>query len=131
MNATGNNTQAGRPPEPAHDPIAIAALIAELPELEAKYLAAKNAAEEANKALDSVQQRIDAAIATLKPKAPKGSSWHTTNRAQRNEACNIQALTDLIQEQQLRQQASEKIKRAMMSPPPGAQAFNPLDKWTT
>ena len=81
MNATGNNTQAGRPPEPAHDPIAIAALIAELPELEAKYLAAKNAAEEANKALDSVQQRIDAAIATLKHKAPRGSSWHKSRVA--------------------------------------------------
>ncbi len=119
------------PPEAAHDPIAIAAMVAELPDLEAKYLAAKQAAEEANTALDSMQQRIDAAIATLKHKAPKGSSWHMTNKAQRNGAQNIyiQALTDLLQEQQLRQQALEKIKRAMMSPPPEAQqAFNPLDK---
>lgn len=122
-------------------------MVAELPDLEAKYLAAKQAAEEANKALDSMQQRIDAAIATLKHKAPKGSTWsnagqHMANifhiqeltaligQPQRNGAQNIdiQALTDLIQEQQLRQRVSENIKLAMMSPPPGAQAFNPLDK---
>ena len=90
------------PPEAAHDPIAIAALIAELPELETKYLAAKNAAEEANKALDSVQQRIDEAIATLKHKAPKGTSW---NNGLRNGNLNIEHFAKMIEDQQRRESA--------------------------
>lgn len=62
-------------PPPAYDPIAIAALIAELPELEAKFLAAKKASDEAQKALDVMQDRIDRAIHALKIRAPGGSAW--------------------------------------------------------
>lgn len=64
-------------PMPAHDPIAIAALVAELPELEAKFAAAMKTAEEANKALDVIQDRIDQAIKALKSKAPRGFKWNT------------------------------------------------------
>ena len=64
-------------PTPATDPIAIAALIAELPELEAKYNEAKASAEVANKALDAILDRIERAIAMLKRKAPIGSKWGT------------------------------------------------------
>lgn len=67
-------------PEPAHDPIAIAALIAELPELEAKFLAAMKVAEEANKALDVIQNRIDMALLTLRKKAPRGSMWNSMRK---------------------------------------------------
>jgi hypothetical protein len=62
---------------PAHDPIAIAALIAELPELEAKFLAAMKTAEEANKALDVIQDRLDQAMKVLRSKAPRGSKWNS------------------------------------------------------
>lgn len=70
---TSNNIQ--RAPEPAHDPIAIAALVAELRELEAKFAAATKAAEEANKALDVIQDRIDRAMQALRNKTSKGSKW--------------------------------------------------------
>lgn len=108
-NATNNlqNAQQARtpaPPEAAHDPIAVAALIAELPELEAKYLAAKNAAEEAHKALNSVQQRIDAAIATLKHKAPKGTSWNN-GLLNGNLNLDIAHLAKMIENQQQREAA--------------------------
>jgi hypothetical protein len=63
--------------EPAHDPIAIAALVAALPELEAKYLAAKAVSDLAEKELSVVQDRIDQAIQALKWSAPVGSKWAT------------------------------------------------------
>jgi hypothetical protein len=108
------------PPEAAHDPIAVAALIAELPELEAKYLAAKNAAEEANKALDSVQQRIDAAIATLKHKAPMGTSWNNGLRIG-NLNLDIDRLAKMIEDQQRRDAAyvsGQQIKQIKPFIPP-------------
>lgn len=71
-----NMQQARTPaPEAAHDPIAIAALVAELPELEAKAKAANEAAKQANDAFNALQQRIDTAFATLKRKAPSFSRW--------------------------------------------------------
>lgn len=83
-------------PEPAHDPIAIAALIAELPELEAKYLAAMKIAEEANKALDVIQNRIDMALLTLKKKAPRGSMWNSMRKPE----LSAQTLQQLYQHAQ-------------------------------
>jgi hypothetical protein len=77
MSASGMAAPAQKAPEPAHDPIAIAALIAELPELEAKFLAAMKTAEEANKALDVIQDRLDQAMNVLRSKAPRGSKWNS------------------------------------------------------
>lgn len=67
----------GAPPPAATDPIAIASLIATLPELEGEFKKAMAKAEEANKALDVIQNRIDVALKTLREKAPRGSMWNS------------------------------------------------------
>ena len=95
------------PPTPAHDPIAIAALIAELPELEQKFLAAMKVAEEAKKALDVIQDRIDWAINALRSKAPHGSKWKTASK------CEItqQGLQQLYARAQNMQDAADNDKQ--------------------
>jgi hypothetical protein len=101
-------------PEAAHDPIAIAALVAELPELEAKFAAAKEIAEAANKALNVIQDRIDTAIAVLKKKAPKGSMWgNQVNKIRREIGSD-----DLQQALQQYQQQQHKESMAKCAPPP-------------
>lgn len=74
---------AGSAPEPAHDPIAIASLIAELPDLQAELALAREAEEQATaltkavmQKIDAMQNRIDIAIAVLRKKSPKGSRWN-------------------------------------------------------
>jgi len=125
---------------PAHDPIAIAALVAELPELEAKFAAAMKTAEEANKALDVIQDRIDQAIKALKSKAPRGSKWNTAPKREispqdlqqlyaqiqgsqnaagnGNNAMNQMMNQNAVLAQQIERYESQRIKGVAAPPPP-------------
>lgn len=66
-------------PAPPTDPIAIAALVAELPELEAAYKVAKEASDKALAKLNDMQLRIDRTISALKDHAPAGSRWSSAD----------------------------------------------------
>ncbi len=59
----------------AHDPISVAALIAELPDLEKACEEARQKYTEALTKLNSVQSRITSAIEALQKKAPRESLW--------------------------------------------------------
>lgn len=117
-----------RMPEPAHDPIAIAALIAALPEFEAKFAVAMKIAEAANKELDMIQDRIDQALNALRNKAPRGSKWNTeplysqTQGLYLNGAGN-KALNRMLDNQallakQIQRYEEQKIDHAFIAPPP-------------
>jgi hypothetical protein len=139
---------AQRAPEPAHDPIAIAALIAELPELEAKFLAAMKTAEEANKALDVIQDRLDQAMNVLRSKAPRGSKWNSGPKREISQQdlqqlyAHVQNMNaqnaggmmgqNAAQNAHLAQQISsyeQKVMRAVAAPPPPKSIFDKGDQW--
>jgi hypothetical protein len=129
---------AQRAPEPAHDPIAIAALIAELPELEAKFLAAMKTAEEANKALDVIQDRLDQAMNVLRSKAPRGSKWNSGPKREISQQ-DLQQLYAYVQNMQgaaagnaaqnmnagLAQQIAHWESQAKVAPPPSIKKGGP------
>jgi len=125
---------AQRAPEPAHDPIAIAALIAELPELEAKFLASMKTAEEANKALDVIQDRLDQAMNVLRSKAPRGSKWNSAPKREINQQDlqqlmqHVQGMQNIAQNataQRLEQMATMAPPLATMAPPPAIKKGGP------
>lgn len=128
-NQPGNWAKTDRPAPPAHDPIAIAALIATLPELEAAVaVQAKACGVEATKmkdileALNNHQGKIDAAISAFKGNAPNGSRW---KRLVSHGAVNLQELQqiysnplDPAQLQHLMNQVQKAEHEAKMAPPP-------------
>lgn len=110
--------RASNAPVPPHDPIAIAALIAELPELEKAYIEAREKAEIANKALDVMQERIDRAISALKGSAPNGSRWKAVIRDGALNMQNVAHHQQQLMEMEMMKQLEHAEHMKKLSPPP-------------
>lgn len=108
----------------ACDPIAVAALVAELDEaekafdvIEKDFIAMTAIRNMALSRISAMQERIDKAIGALKNKAPTGSRWRNTASQGQIEATAAQMQLYMQQVQQMGQPPQRS--GVAMAPPPG------------